>query len=497
MYTKSLIYSIVLIGIMATLSVAGEYSVDNFKSELKNIDDNSAIVSLCKEYINSSDDMELLRVVQDKWKIVDSNGALAYFQGLYDNNVKSAQFTYLLGRLKPPIKQIELGRQAVKLDKKWSYGYRLILTSYVSNLFKGRGAAETIEHLKAELPNDKKLFYKLVKLVPDEEYPLEFLFNLQVYNEQYNKALESLNRGKIMEAKFASERSYGQLYVNLGRYKDALKLAISMADKAGEKNRIEADYKNRYTDMIYVGFLRDAKAYQLIIDYYESKTDFTTDSDILYDLACYYSLLDNVENSFNALFLATDNGWNRAQHTRTDSDLDLLHQDSRWATAVERIQDVWDMGSDKRHDEVMQSKFDKEAPEWNLPDVMGNNMSLADLRGEVIILDFWATWCGPCRLAMPVLDKFVKDKMPDGVHVFSINVWENNNHKAKAFMEKKGYDMTLLFGSKELTKAYGITGIPYICAVDREGNIRYEERGYTEALKENLVWWVEDLLKEN
>lgn len=84
--------------------------------------------------------------------------------------------------------------------------------------------------------------------------------------------------------------------------------------------------------------------------------------------------------------------------------------------------------------------------------------------------------------------------MPEGVHVFSINVWEKNPKKAKLFMEENGYTMTLLYGNKAIAKAYEVKGIPYLCVIDKNGKIRFEAKGYSEGLKEELVWWVNDLM---
>ena len=100
-------------------------------------------------------------------------------------------------------------------------------------------------------------------------------------------------------------------------------------------------------------------------------------------------------------------------------------------------------------------------------------------------------------MAMPVLDEFVDNNKNDKVEIFSINVWERKSHEeVENFLKDLGYDMTLLYGDNTLTKNYGITGIPYICAIDKDGNIRFEEKGFSESLKENLNWWIEDLIKE-
>ena len=79
------------------------------------------------------------------------------------------------------------------------------------------------------------------------------------------------------------------------------------------------------------------------------------------------------------------------------------------------------------------------------------------------------------------------------MRVFSVNVWEKNPAGAKAYLARNDFDMELLYGSDELAAAYGVKGIPYICAIDGEGNIRFEEKGYSPELGEKLAVWAEAL----
>jgi len=134
------------------------------------------------------------------------------------------------------------------------------------------------------------------------------------------------------------------------------------------------------------------------------------------------------------------------------------------------------------------------APGWTLPDPEGNLVSLSDLRGQILILDFWATWCQPCRDAMPLLNEWMASDMPVGVQVFSINVWEDDPPNAIKFMNDNKYAMRLLFGDEELTTAYGIQGIPFICVIDGEGMVRGVEKGYSPTLKDTLNAWINEIL---
>ena len=119
---------------------------------------------------------------------------------------------------------------------------------------------------------------------------------------------------------------------------------------------------------------------------------------------------------------AADKGWDKAKHTSTDNDLFDLHTDERWNGLIAKVQTNWDNGKDDRKKDALAEKVSEPAPLWELEDVNDEIVKLADLKGNIIILDFWATWCGPCRMAMPVLDEFVKNRAAENVKVYSINV---------------------------------------------------------------------------
>lgn len=111
----------------------------------------------------------------------------------------------------------------------------------------------------------------------------------------------------------------------------------------------------------------------------------------------------------------------------------------------------------------------KPAPSFTLTDLAGKRQSLASLKGKVVLLDFWATWCGPCRMEMPNIVKLHHELAPKGLAVVAVNVGESAT-QVRPFLKKNGYDLPVwLDASREVATKYGATGIPLLVVIDRKG----------------------------
>lgn len=479
--------------LLAGLISAQEYTEEAFTQKLNSLEDQVQLVELFKDYMANASDIDLIRNIQSQWESTDAEAVLAYSRELYEANPNSATYAYLLGRVaETPMEQIELGRKAISLSMLWPYGYRLVTATYVQNLFEADPNDEYVTELKAMLPQDEKHFATLIQLEPEADYPLQFNFALQKYLEDTDGALATLDKAKEMGARWASPIQYATIYAMQGNFDRSLTTITEFIDAQG----VPAEERQMYIDYYYRNSLVSAGAHDAAIEYFESKPDYASNNEAQYDVACLYALQGDTDKSFAALNSAVETGFDKIENAKSDEELESLHVDPRWETALAGIQKNWDEGKPKRKAEALAKKISEPAPDWSLEDKDGNIVKLADLRGNVLVLDFWATWCGPCRMAMPVINEFVNEKAKEGVKVFSINVWERTPNKALPlqFMNENDYAMTLLYGDKDLTTAYGIQGIPFICVIDKEGNIAYKESGYSEQLGENLEWWTESLL---
>lgn len=118
------------------------------------------------------------------------------------------------------------------------------------------------------------------------------------------------------------------------------------------------------------------------------------------------------------------------------------------------------------------------APGWELPSGTGKKISLKSLRGKVVVLDFWATWCGPCRRAMPEVQKLHNKFKDKGVAVFGVNVGERSRRADPVkFMKDKGYTYGQLLHGEFAAKDYRVRGIPTFYVIGKDGKILFATSG--------------------
>lgn len=124
------------------------------------------------------------------------------------------------------------------------------------------------------------------------------------------------------------------------------------------------------------------------------------------------------------------------------------------------------------------------APDFALPDAAGKVVSLQDYSGQVLLINFWASWCGPCREEMPLLDQLSQRYGPLGFTMLGINV-EEDSSLADRFLQGTPVDFPILYDRENaVSKLYDVIAMPTTVLVDRQGNIRFVHHGY-EAGNEN------------
>jgi thiol-disulfide isomerase/thioredoxin len=131
-----------------------------------------------------------------------------------------------------------------------------------------------------------------------------------------------------------------------------------------------------------------------------------------------------------------------------------------------------------------------------LPQLDGKAATLSDYVGRVVIIEFWATWCGPCRFSLPSLEVVYKRYRDRGVTVLLINEGETAE-KARAWAARRFTAPILLDEGEYVGRRYGVEGIPRLFVVDQTGRLVYVHDGYGGGLERNLTSILEQLLAGN
>lgn len=147
-----------------------------------------------------------------------------------------------------------------------------------------------------------------------------------------------------------------------------------------------------------------------------------------------------------------------------------------------------------------------DAPDFSLVDLDGKSVKLSDLRGKVVVLDFWATWCGPCIMSFPGM-KLSMDKFKDNPNVkfLFVNTYERVSadqwkSTVSTFVKQRGFTSfpVILDVGGEVAGSYGVNGIPAKFCIDKEGKIKFKSTGYlgsNDAIVAEMTHWIEEASK--
>ena len=136
------------------------------------------------------------------------------------------------------------------------------------------------------------------------------------------------------------------------------------------------------------------------------------------------------------------------------------------------------------------------APDFTLKSNSGKNLRLSEMRGQVVLLNFWASWCGPCREEMPLLDELQDMYSKLGFTVLGVNV-DKVKSEADRILSKTPVDFPVLYDPEgSVSKLYRVSAMPTTVIIDRDGKLRYLHKGFKSGYEDKYARDIKKLIKE-
>jgi cytochrome c biogenesis protein CcmG/thiol:disulfide interchange protein DsbE len=136
------------------------------------------------------------------------------------------------------------------------------------------------------------------------------------------------------------------------------------------------------------------------------------------------------------------------------------------------------------------------APDFTLKTLDGQEIALSQFKGKVLLLDFWATWCGPCRESTPHFIQLYKAHRESGFELIGMSVDKGDDKVVRNFVRSMDIPYPIVIAPEEVVKNYRVTGIPTTFLIDKEGKIRERTAGFNSAIAQQMAAKIADLTSE-
>lgn len=142
------------------------------------------------------------------------------------------------------------------------------------------------------------------------------------------------------------------------------------------------------------------------------------------------------------------------------------------------------------------SKLEGTAPDFTLDSASGENIRLSDYIGEVVMINFWASWCGPCRQEMPLLEALHEKYNMMGFTMLGINL-DEKRADADALLAQIPVSFPILFDPEsKISRLYNVKAMPTTILLDRDGNLRFLHKGYQSGFEDKYEADIKALIRE-
>jgi len=136
------------------------------------------------------------------------------------------------------------------------------------------------------------------------------------------------------------------------------------------------------------------------------------------------------------------------------------------------------------------------APDFSLKSFDGQEITLSQLKGKVVLLDFWATWCGPCKESIPHLIQLYKTYRENGFELVGMSVDKGDGDAVRRFALSMDIPYPVVIAPEDVVRSYRVTGIPATFLIDKKGKIRDKVVGFNASIAKQLDTKVADLTSE-
>lgn len=136
------------------------------------------------------------------------------------------------------------------------------------------------------------------------------------------------------------------------------------------------------------------------------------------------------------------------------------------------------------------------APDFTLKSLEGQEINLASLKGKVVVLDFWATWCGPCRESIPHLVDLFKNYQAKGLEVIGMSLDKGETEVVRRFSHSMSIPYPIILTPEEVSRKFGVTALPTTFLIDKEGKIQEKMVGFNSKIAKEMTERVRELTSE-